>query len=547
MSNSIGTDGNLNPKNNPKWPPVKDKYIIVQKRPNGQIYSGVVRKILENNTGLLILLSSGQTSPNNPSELTPYLTQSSDDPKRFMLVIETDSWNYSSPDDKISNAFSGSFGFEHKLEHKGELLYDDIRSRTSTLSNKYYSNASEEPNTNVALAQIIDAQDMDDFAFLLRNDDEYVNTQGRKELELVSQTVVSDDYPVQYYVGDYIPYKTIIGKLEGTILIEKTESIDVDKSENIINKIHNNPTTPYDILITDQDMIYKFVNSTHTMRTEANKIIKFLSDAFFLTGEEAEQNADEDKVYGQLKFIYYNGYVHIFRKDIPLKEVITKELLKDTDPENPKLKVLGDTEYNIPIRHNVLKYVLFQNELQRTLVVDRQLLREVELILSQEYIIALTPEPRYQLWCVIRLIKLWFGDIDLQNNIRKIKMIVNQYRTRSDKKYNIYNGIRFSIGIYPRYGKTSATIVLKKLIYYFTLYFQAIGWKNNPPSYFKIVNDLIAYTNCSQTLKLYYRKISETNGDKKNHKVFSNNYTMIDHPDHNTDILEQYVELSNNK
>lgn len=168
-------------------------------------------------------------------------------------------------------------------------------------------------------------------------------------------------------------------------------------------------------------------------------------------------------------------------------------------------------------------------------------MQEAELILSQEYIIALTPEPRYQLWCVVRLIKLWFGDIDLQNNIRKIKLIVNQWRTRADQRYNKQNGIRFSIGIYPRYGKKSASIVLKKVMYYFSLYFQAVGWKNNPPSYFKIMNDLVSYTNGSQSLKLYYRRISEMNRESSG--AFSTNLTKINSVQKNTDILEQYIEL----
>jgi hypothetical protein len=306
----------------------------------------------------------------------------------------------------------------------------------------------------------------------------------------------------------------------------------------LIDIMNRDVQTPQDILIVDQKMITDYVDDPNTLKYEGQKIMRFLSEALYLSGENAEK--DVDKLYGATRFIYYNGYVHIFRTDIPLKEVITHKLLKDTDA-NPKLQILGKAEYDIPIRHNVLKYILFQNEIQKTITVDQRLLIEAELILSQEYIIALTPEPRYQLWCVVRLIKLWHGDIDLQNNIRKIKLIVNQYRTRSDMRYNVRNGIRFSIGIYPRYGKESAAIVLRKLMYYFSLYFQAVGWKNNPPSYFKIVNDLISYTNCDQSLKLYYRRIAEENGMQNG--VFNKNYTMINSPGYNTDILEQYVPL----
>ncbi len=145
------------------------------------------------------------------------------------------------------------------------------------------------------------------------------------------------------------------------------------------------------------------------------------------------------------------------------------------------------------------------------------------------------------MWCLIRLIKLWFGDIVLQNNIRKIKVIVNQWRVRTDRAFNQHNGIRFSIGIYPRYGKKSATNILKHLLYHFAIYSQAIGWKGNPPSYFKMVNDLISYSNCNQSLKLYYRRIAELNS-QANHS-FTDNYTRIKSAYGNTDILEQYVQL----
>jgi len=233
--------------------------------------------------------------------------------------------------------------------------------------------------------------------------------------------------------------------------------------------------------------------------------------------------------------------LHIFRTEIPLKEILTDDLLDDKDPDNPKLKILGNREYGEPIRHNALKFILFQNELQKNMIVDQQLLTEAELILSQEYIIALTPEPRYRLWCVIRLIKLWYADECLQNNVRKIKLLINQYRAQSNQQYNIYNGIRFSIGIYPRYGKKSASLVFKRIMCYFTLYFQAIGWKNNPPSFFRVVNDLVSYTNCSQTLKLYYRRIAAAN--KQPNNVFVNDYTVMKSPGNNTDILEQYHKL----
>jgi hypothetical protein len=571
--------GTLKSENNPKWPPTYDDAIIVQK--NGVIYPGKVKKNLSDSL-VIISLVRGYSFPHSQhsnKNIIPHLSKSSN-PKHFIIVSKNDGWTYTS-EKKLREYLYDELEFysDNELDRREELLYDiaqpgvlnestegypsgsnNLKITTTTkptLQNQYYFEATSDPEINVQLKQIIDDQDMDDFAFLSRSktsikssieSDENPISESYDDLKIDVQVQNPEE------VDDCIDYeiknvrKIILDRLDGNDdrntnddgnTNGNSNGNDKDNNDNnIIEKLNRNQKTPQDILIVDQTMIFSFVNNRKALSKEAEKIKDFLSRAFYLSGDSTEQN--EEKIYGNLRFIYYNGYVHILRTDIPLKEVITHELLGDT-PENPKLKILGEQEYGIPIRHNVLKYVLFQNELQQSLSVDRQLLAETELILSQEYIIALTPEPRYQIWCVTRLVKLWYGDIDLQNNIRKIKLIVNQYRTRSNQKYNIRNGIRFSIGVYPRYGKKSATIIVRKLMYYFSLYFQAIGWKNNPPSYFKIINDLISYTNCSQSLKLYYRKIASMNNQKKN--SFNENYTLINNSKHNTDILQQYVQL----
>jgi hypothetical protein len=406
----------------------------------------------------------------------------------------------------------------------------------STLSNKYYDKATKNPKTDVPLYKLIASQDMDDFAFL--NCSEYENEELKKLYENEEFMEIKNELRINETMDDieYISScmcdedrSALLKILEGTYIVE----CDNEKTR-LIKEIN---TQPQDILITDTKMREEFVDDTQTLRIESEKIKQYLQEKVFsLEGEAAESNIE--KAYGSLRFIYYNGYLHIFRTEIPLKELITHKLLKDEN--EPKLKLL-EADYDRPIRHNVLKYILFQNELQKNMSIDQRLLTEAELILSQEYIIALTPEPRYQLWCLIRIIKLWYADEILQNNIRKIKLLINQYRAISEKKYNQINGIRFSIGMYPRYGKESATNVFKKIMYYFSIYFQAIGWKKNPPSFFRVVNDLVSYTNCNQTLKLYYKRISEANCQKN--EVFSEKYEVVKSPGYNTDILEQYNKL----
>ncbi|VBB17997.1 hypothetical protein YASMINEVIRUS_460 [Yasminevirus sp. GU-2018] len=534
-------EGTIDPKENPRWPPRLNNYITVQKsQPDGPIYVGKVLKILQNNVGAIIHLVKGFEYPNE--EVKPYIKATADS-KRFMLVIETDGWR-TTTETNVRALFRQSSTYEidelNNPVRKEELVYDDTQSGRVSIGNKYYASATEDPDIAVPLQKLVDSQDIDDFAFLVRKDVEYANkaliTQQLPINKTTSTFVIEDNVSpkVKMYRQD------IIDVLEGKTVKSEDLSEQADNPSATLtdaDKLRRSVTKPYDILVADQMMITKFVPEHEALAKEADKIKNFLSEVLRLSTARAEQNTEA--LYGAVRFVYYNGYLHIFRTDIPLREEITHDLLKDHD--DPKLKILGEREYGQPIRHNVLKYILFQNEVQKSINVDQQLLSEAELVLSQEYIIALTPEPRYQMWCVVRLIKLWFGDIELQNNVRKIKILINQYRARTDKRYNVHNGIRFSIGVYPRYGKESASIVLKRLMYYFSLYFQAIGWKNNPPSYFKVVNSLISYTNCDQSLKLYYRRVASENNQTNN--VFSKNYTLINSAGHNTDILEQYVPV----
>lgn len=509
-----------NISDNPSWPPTLNRYIIIVGKIDDNVYIGKVIKNLQNNIGCIIGLAKGFKYEGDNNHIKPYL-KSSANLSKFMIIDDDYIWRYI-PYDMLEQ-YLNSYDITNSKNKIGERLYDGLYDglddTESSLRNKFYANASFNPDIkNIRLADIID--DLDDFSFLSNNNSPLiVNT------KLINSDLAINDIYDPETIEDVIPDKVKIYRKDIINALENNTDTNTNTNTNI-----------KDVLIVDQMMISHFVNNHTTLEKEADKIINYLRTELHLSGDNIENN--EEKLFSSLRFIYYNGYVHIFRVGIPLKEIITKELLGDKT-----LEILGENEYGIPIRHNVLKYILFQNEVQASFNADQKLLTEAKLILSQEYIIALTPEPRYQLWCVLRLIKLWFGDIDLQNNIRKIKLIVNQFRSRSDITYNINNGIRFSIGVYPRYGRKSATIVLKKLIYYFAVYGLAIGWKNNPPSFFKIVNDLISYTNCDQSLKLYYRHISQKNINIHDNKIFNKNYTLINNTGNNTDILEQYIRL----
>jgi hypothetical protein len=120
----------------------------------------------------------------------------------------------------------------------------------------------------------------------------------------------------------------------------------------------------------------------------------------------------------------------------------------------------------------------------------------------------------------------YYADNELQYNIRKIKVLINQWRSRSDRKFNRKFGILPSIVIYPRYGKDSARLVLQKISDYFLLY-QNTGWQCSTPSYFTKVNNLIWYTNGAIDLKLYFRKIKKAYNRSVKSNIFKDNYSSI--------------------
>jgi hypothetical protein len=224
---------------------------------------------------------------------------------------------------------------------------------------------------------------------------------------------------------------------------------------------------------------------------EGNKIIDYVKTHII------DKNVNGIKLFADLKMTIFNGYVHFSRDGISANDVITKKLV-------PDLKYFN-WQYGIPIDYDALKYVLFQNKFQHGLEQNMEEQKDAEKIFSQEYLISLQPEPQYLIWTLKRLLLAWYSDTDLERNIRKVKVLINQWRSRGDKNFNVKNGVLPSIVIYPKYGKDSAKIVLEKISHYFLLY-QNNGWECSTPTYFIKVNNLIWYTNGNIDLKLYFKK-----------------------------------------
>ncbi len=216
--------------------------------------------------------------------------------------------------------------------------------------------------------------------------------------------------------------------------------------------------------------------------------------------------------------LIFNGYVYIKQQGVKPEDIITEELVPNLDH--------FDWQYNKPINYSVLKSTILQNDLQQKLKEDQEQLKEAQSILSQEYLFALQPKPEFQMLCVKLLLILWLVDDDFRNNIRKIGILINQWRSKTDETYNKMNGIKPSIIIYTRYGIQSAKIVFNKINAYFGSH-SNMGWTESMPSYYTKHTNLIWYTNGISELKLYYRKVVKNYNGAITHSIFNDTFTKL--------------------
>jgi hypothetical protein len=268
-------------------------------------------------------------------------------------------------------------------------------------------------------------------------------------------------------------------------------------------------TLPFENIVTNLNIA---INNPITSRddefNEGNKIIDWFK----------KNMITKEPLFESLKVNIYNGYLYFGRKGIRTVDIIEPHRVL-------KLERL-DWQYGKPIDYQTLKQHLFLNRIQLTLNDDVNIQKEAELIMSQEYLISLQPQPKYQLWMLIRILIAWFADVDLQNNIRMIKILINQFRVNPESEFNHKNGILPSIVIYPRYGVKPSRIVLSKINYYMSLYTN-LGVLKGTPTYFIKINDILSYTNGSIDLKLYFREMMKDYSYLRGNHSFTDSFTTF--------------------
>lgn len=455
--------GIIDKTKNPLWPPKSGAIIAIQKGPTDKIYVGrVFAKLLSVNAIVVTLLNDRAYVDKFIEEHAKSIISVG-----HMTVLPTYGWRYINAKkmlDALNNQSPDDL-YKTVMDKFGETVKSDVKEESSKC---------------------------------VKDDEEIDTSLLTKKGELQLNELFKETDMNALFRSDETftpPDETIMAMLRNKL--NTPETIEKDDMKLIVN---------------NSIAVKNMIDNKDDELNEGNKIMKWLIDNMI------DVKSSDVQIFGDIKMAHFNGYIHITRKGINVNDTISESLV-------PDLKVFG-WQYGKPIDYDTLKYVLFQTNTQSELERDSIAKMEAEKVLAQEFLIAMQPEPKFQMWTLKRLIMCWYADVDLQNNIRKIKVLINQWRARSDRKFNRVNGILPSIVIYPRYGKNSARIVLTKLANMFVLY-QNVGWKCSVPTYFKRVNDLIWYTNGNIDLKLYFRTMKKEFDKSVPNRSFTDSYDKL--------------------
>jgi len=453
------------------WPPKINKTIIT-KIPNiNKIFIGKVRDVIENKA--IISLMNNRRGESNKLEIFDY-----------------NLWNYIDEDNIVS--LMKKFNLKLFTKHLKKKLDNNYKQFL-----KKYKKIEIEPIELKFTESIYD-----------------IKPKGLKkeEEELKTELVFEEQPKVKYFHeinenNDNNKDTDVFTINKNDIMLPSKETMDFafkilkkfkDIDKKYLGFVTSKTLTLDNLIINKEDEI-----------NEGLKIIHYLKNIF---------ENDSNSLITNLESFISDGYVVLTRTTIDNQPKITENMVGNLEFFN--------WQYDKPIDYNTLKFFILQNDYQLKTIDDFKRLQEADYIMSQDYFIAFQPIPEYQLWFIIRLLLAWYADIDLQNNIRKIKVLINQFRANDNEQFNIKNGVLPSIIIFPKYGPKSTKIVLSRLSELFSFYVNK-GWENSSPTYFVKINNLMYYSNGSMGLKTYFRNVKKTSKDTIKNVSFNQQLTRF--------------------
>ena len=486
---------NLEESRSNEWPPKLNSKITIKDENTKKVFNGTVVQNIWNETASIVDINDDSYIEMSLRDESKY-----NNGKGFFLLLPDYLWSYG---DNISNTNKESYiennynEFDNNSESPKNVILNDK-------SSNIISNNSDYVDDRINVSQI---------SYEDNNDSKIIKSGLEKAVPENHEIITKNKFykpllakPKKDYFSD--------SKLDISISNSSKilTSLDFTKVEILTNKLRNfeNIENKDIFIVTNKNItIDNVINDPNDEINEGSKIINWINEVLI------------SKVFTDLIVKIHEGYVYITRNGVNVIDTINKNIV-------PSLKHFSWQEGQ-PINYDTLKYVIFQNSFQQNLKDNIEQKREAEDILSQEYIIALQPSPLYQLWTLKRLIMIWYSDPLIEKYIRKVKVIINQFRCDPNKSYNKENGILGSILIYPKYGVKSTKEILSKIEYYFSLYidensnprYQDIQWKNSQPSYFIKKNSLIYYTNGSIELKNYIKRSIKSGTNIKNSTLTS--------------------------
>ena len=504
-----------------EWPPEKNSSIEIEDENNGKLTGTVVDNIW-NDTASIIKLNNSNYTEASFIDYPQY-----DNGKGYYLLLADYMWRYTntktvekSSKGKTINKpveFSSNNVSENKIEIQDITPKQDLI-RTNNLASLRNKNIPDNlkvsdltKNSNMSLQEKID---------LFKSAENHKTVISTK-----MDSIVPNDHVDVTKNPFYSPLlskqkKDYFSEKEIDIVLsnsgEAFTSLSADKIELLSRKLKSFETIDekdVKLIVNTNIALNNLIETPEDEINEGDKIQKWIEKVL-------------KPIFNDLQVKIHSGYVYITRKGATISDVITTDLV-------PSLNYFKWQENN-PIDYHTLKYVIFQNSFQKNIETNIVQKREAEDILSQEYVIALQPEPYYLLWTLKRLIMIWYGDTVFESQIRKIKVLINQFRADPNQAYNKENGILPQILIYPRYGSNSARIVLSKLEYYFSLYidetsnagYQDIQWKESHPTYFIKKNAFMYFSNGSIDLKNYIEASFNANSGFVN-DIFTKDYSEL--------------------